>query len=280
MAEFPIGVMLDSFKKPIPEAMETAEKMGVQGIQLYAWHDYDPDRVTPAKTRELLSMAQAHGLVFSAVCGDFGIPFDHAERNKELIERSKRVLEFAKNLNTDIVTTHVGTIPNNKQDDRYRIIQEACFHLCEFADSLDAHFAIETGTERAETLKTFLDDLHSKGVAVNFDPANLTMQDPYGTVQDVYTLRDYIVHTHAKDAVNLRIHSKETQAWYLAHAKVEDDIYSEVPLGKGDVPFPAYIQALNDIGYRGFLTVEREVGSDPTADIREAVTYLQTILAQ
>lgn len=39
--------------------------------------------------------------------------------------------------------------------------------------------------------------------------------------------------------------------------------------------FPNYLKALDDIGYRGFLTIEREVGDDPETDIAKAVTFLQ-----
>ena len=54
-------------------------------------------------------------------------------------------------------------------------MQEACAELARYADSVDAHFAIETGPEIADTLKIFLDSLNSKGVAVNLDPANFVM---------------------------------------------------------------------------------------------------------
>ena len=37
---------------------------------------------------------------------------------------------------------------------------------------------------------------------------------------------------------------------------------------------PAYLKALEDIGYRGFLTIEREVGNQPEKDIRTAVDFL------
>ena len=39
--------------------------------------------------------------------------------------------------------------------------------------------------------------------------------------------------------------------------------------------FEPYLKALADIGYRGFLTIEREVGDDPTRDIRTAVEFLK-----
>ena len=50
--------------------------------------------------------------------------------------------------------------------------------------------------------------------------------------------------------------------------------FREVPLGTGSVDFAAYLKALEDIGYRGFLTIEREAGDDPAADILMAQNHL------
>ena len=49
--------------------------------------------------------------------------------------------------------------------------------------------------------------------------------------------------------------------------------FEEVPLGTGTVDFPAYLKALEEIGYRGFLTIEREVGDNPEADIKTAADF-------
>lgn len=278
MYQFPIGVMLDSFRKSIPDAIREAGTLGVQGMQMYAHGEYAPENVTPEKAKALLALAKENGLVFSAVCGDFGLTFDIPERNPSLIERSERVLDFAKALETNVVTTHIGEIPADKTCDRYKIMQEACFKLCEYADSLGAHFAIETGTETAGVLRAFLDDLHSHGVAVNFDPANLTLMDPHGAVKDVHTLGEYIVHTHAKDAINLQYRSKEEYEHYSKIGRIEEDWYIEVPLGDGDVSFPDYLSALEEVGYRGYLTIEREVGANPAEDIRRAAEYLKSVM--
>ena len=53
------------------------------------------------------------------------------------------------------------------------------------------------------------------------------------------------------------------------------DYFLETPLGQGAVDFDRYLGALKEIGYKGFLTIEREVGEDPTADIRLAVDFLK-----
>ena len=59
---------------------------------------------------------------------------------------------------------------------------------------------------------------------------------------------------------------------------VHIDPVIDVPLGQGGVPFPAYLAALEDIGYRGYLTIEREVGSDPAGDILLAADFLRTLM--
>ena len=56
--------------------------------------------------------------------------------------------------------------------------------------------------------------------------------------------------------------------------------FEEVPLGTGSVDFPAYLKALEEIGYRGFLTIEREAGATPEVDIRIAYDFLKKTMAE
>ena len=275
MYKFPIGLMLDSFKMDTLTAIEKCAKLGAKGIQMYATTgQFSPEELTASKRKELLDIVKSNGLVFSALCGDLGQGFGNKDKNPMLIEKSKRILELAKDLETDIITTHIGVIPQDKNHERYKIMQEACYTLSRFADELDAHFAIETGPEIAVVLKEFLDGLQSKGVAVNLDPANFVMVTGDDPVKAVYTLKDYIVHTHAKDGRRLMVKDPE-----IIYGLIEEEIQSgqsfiELPLGEGDVNFDEYLKALDDIGYKGFLTIEREVGDDPEKDIKHAITFL------
>ena len=281
MYTFPIGVMLESFRCDTDTAIERAAAIGADGVQMYASRgNTTPETLTPARRRDLLDRVKSRGMRFSALCGDLGVGFFHPEKNPSLIERSKRIIDLALDLETDIVTTHIGVIPEDPQHDRYKIMQEACFALSRYADSVGAHFAVETGPETSAVLKTFLDSLGSRGVGVNLDPANLVMVTGDDPVQAVFRLRDYIVHTHAKDGV--MIHRTDPAYIYGVTPKPEDlagiECFREVPLGEGSVPFPAYLKALEDIGYRGFLTIEREVGEDPAADILKAKNYLHSVM--
>ena len=279
MYPFSIGVMLDSFRTDVNTALDKAQALGAKGIQVYATRgEMSPSAMTPARRKEFLKAVKDHGMVVSALCGDLGQGFVHPEKNPELIEESKRILDLAKDLETDVVTTHIGVVPEDKSHPRYAVMQEACGKLAAYADSLQAHFAIETGPEKASTLKGFLDGLRSTGVAVNLDPANFVMVTGDDPVQAVYTLKDYIVHTHAKDG--RRLHYVEPEVLYgmVESEMLQDASFIELPLGQGDVDFPNYLKALHDIGFQGFLTIEREVGDDPEADIGLAVRFLQDLI--
>jgi len=280
MYKFPIGVMVDSFNLDTKSAILKAAEIGAKGLQMYSTNgENSPKNLVGAKRKELLDFVKSNGLVFSAICGDLGRGFGNRELNPELIEKSKRIMDLAKDLETDIVTTHIGVVPSDPNHDRYKIMQEACGELAEYADSIGAHFAIETGPETSLTLKNFLDTLHSTGVAVNLDPANLVMVTGDDPVQAVYNLKDYIVHTHAKDGIKLADSNPEV-VYHIIEIEnlMSEPAFKEVPLGEGKVDFPAYLNALEDIGYKGFLTIERECGDDPAKDIKIAISYLNNII--
>ena len=278
MGRFPIGVIIDSFRTDIPTAVKKAAEVGAQGIQVYATRgEMAPENMNAQRIADFKALVADNGLVISALCGDLGGGFGNKEENPGKVERSKRILDLAKELGTNVVTTHIGVVPTDSSIDRYKVMQEACFELSRYADEIGAHFAIETGPETSAILKCFLDSLGSTGVGVNLDPANLVMvtgDDPAGAV---YNLQKYIVHTHAKDGKQLSYKDPEIIYGLVKDSLVTGPSFLEVPLGEGQVPWEKYLNALEDIGYKGFLTIEREVGDDPAKDIRSAVEFLEKL---
>ncbi len=278
MGRFPIGVIIDSFRTDITTAVKKAADVGAQGFQVYATRgEMSPENMNATKISEFKKLVADNGLCISALCGDLGGGgFCFADRNPEKIEKSKRIIDLAKELDTNVVTTHIGVVPEDRTLDRYKVMQEACFELSRYADSIGAHFAIETGPETSAVLKEFLDSLGSTGVGVNLDPANLVMvtgDDPAGAV---YNLQRYIVHTHAKDGKQIFFKDPEIIYGLKKDVIITEDSFLEVPLGEGQVNWEKYLAALEDIGYKGFLTIEREVGDDPEKDIRKAVEFLKS----
>lgn len=282
-----IGVIVDSFGVGVREGLKKAQEVGADGVQIYAVSgEMDPAVLTGSKRKELRNYIESLGLEISALCGDLaGHGFQDAEANPAKIEKSKRILDLAVELGTNIVTTHIGIVPEDTQGRIYDAMQRACEELGVYAKSMNAYFAIETGPEPAAHLKSFLDTLSTNGVSVNFDPANMVMVTGDDPVQGVKTLRDYVVHTHVKDGRRLRPVDPRDVYGFLGygamdHAKIAEmassgAAFEEVPLGEGRVDFPAYFAALQEIGYAGYLTIEREVGANPADDIAKAVSFIK-----
>ncbi|HEY3342670.1 MAG TPA: sugar phosphate isomerase/epimerase, partial [Anaerolineae bacterium] len=98
------------------------------------------------------------------------------------------------------------------------------------------------------------------------------------------TLKNYIVHTHAKDGIQLQPSDPLKVYGAFAEGGVEGldfgTYFKEMPLGQGSVKWDAYLRALREIGYAGYLTIEREVCQNPEEDIRQAITFLRDKIAQ
>ncbi len=280
-----IGVIVDSFNLGVRKGLLKAKEVGAEGVQIYAVSgEMDPAGLSAAARRELKDYIGSLGLEISALCGDLGgHGFQDKHENAQKIEQSKRILDLALDLGTSIVTTHIGVVPQDTKGEVYETMLSACDQLSSYASSIDAYFAIETGPEPAAHLKQFLDQLSTNGLSVNFDPANMVMVTGDDPVQGVRLLKDYIVHTHVKDGVRLvEVDPREVYGSLgyqkMSHERIAELgsglLFEEVPLGEGHVDFDGYFQALQDIGYKGYLTIEREVGNQPEVDIRKAVEFI------
>lgn len=275
---FRIGVIVDSFRLPVRDGIKKAAELGADGVQIYATSgEMAPDALTSNKRKDLLGYIKSHSLVVSALCGDpGGGGFSIPQNNPARIELSKNIIDLAVDLDTKVVTTHIGAIPSDKNHDRYKIIYDACCELGDYAKKSGVSFAIETGPEHSGILRAFIDDLPCSGIKVNFDPANLVMVIGEKAEDAVENLAPYIIHTHAKDGK--MIIKCDPEDLYVNHTKSWTGAFIETPLGEGDVNFPAYLKALASNGYEGFLTIEREVGDNPSADIQKAIRFLRTLI--
>jgi sugar phosphate isomerase/epimerase len=274
-----IGVMVESFRLGLAGGLKAAAELGADGVQISTTSgDMHPAKLKGRARTDLRRQVADLHLEISALCGDFGgHGFQVASENKARIEDSKRVMDLALELGCRVVTTHIGVVPADRAHPRYAVLARACETLGAFGEKVGAVFAIETGPEPAVVLRAFLDDLGiPRGLGVNFDPANLAMVIAEDIPAAVAALGPRIVHTHAKDGIHLKDFDPEqlynpapgaTFAW--------NEHIREVPLGQGSVNFDTYLPALRQAGFDGFLTIEREVGDHPMADIRLAVEFLK-----
>lgn len=277
---FKIGTLADWFKVGVLDGLRTSNQVKAQGVQLYAWDKLHPDNITEDFIQEVKQVASDNNQEIVALCGELGgHGFEIKEDNMAKVDYLNGVTDIAIQLDCKIVTTHIGRIPDDKLSDRYRNMLEACLVVAKYAANKGVVIAIETGPEKIEDLVSFIQDCGSDGIGINYDPGNLVMVTRDDEVQGVYTGKEYIVHTHAKDGICKQYLGPEKVYEIFASGGIEalnkiTDYFVETPLGQGEVKWDAYLKALKDIGYEGFLTIEREVGDNARADVELAVEFL------
>jgi len=285
MGKISIGVISDTFGLSLREGISLSKQLGAAGVQIYAQDELSTD-LSIAERKGILSFIKSNSLVVSAICGQIsGHGLCIAEENPDKIEILKKVMNLTMDLDCNIVTTHIGVIPEDKNDPTWNIMLDACERLSEYARSLGAYYAIETGPEKATVLKDFLDNISTAGMKVNLDPANLVMVTDDDPVEAVYTLKDYIVHTHAKDGIMNKYLGPGHVYTAFAEGGVEalmslSGSFTETTIGQGNVRWTKYLKALDNVGYNGFLTIEREGANDPKSDVKAGIEFLNKKIAE
>jgi sugar phosphate isomerase/epimerase len=256
-----IGVRLESLGLPLRPALAAAQRMGVAGVQVDAVGDLAAANLSQTGRREFRHLLKAYNLELTAL----GCPQRHGldvpDGQEERIDRLRMTLALSYDLGPRVVVAEVGRMPDKEDDPRFVLLSEALAALGQHGDRVGAVLALETGLESGETLRKFLERFDTGGLGVNLDPANLLMHghSPYDAVR---VLREKILHTHAKDA-------REQGASRTAQ---------EVALGHGDIDWLMYLEALEQAEYRGWLTVEREGGTDRVNEVAVGVKFLRRLV--
>jgi sugar phosphate isomerase/epimerase len=168
----------------------------------------------------------------------------------------------------DSIALHVGFVPHDANDPEYIAVRNLVRRICDHAAKNGQTFALETGKEPADVLDRFLRDVDRPNLKINFDPANMIMYGTGDPIQALDVLARNIVSVHCKDG-----------EW--PDKKVANALGTEKPLGQGAVGMENFIAKLKQIGYRGILSIEREIPDkeQKKRDLRMAVELLNRLRA-
>lgn len=264
MAAMTKGVFLHSYDLPMESALEKAIQDGFKYVQL--WNiggDHDPKNMSTERVKRLKDMLNVADVKVSALCGH--LPLCDPARVCANIAKLNSVVDLAERLGVSIVTTETGVLPENVDfDTAWRTLIDVLDAVCSRAALKGCIIAVEAGSRTLvnspELLLRMIEETDSPHLRINIDPANL-YKAGHDPVAAVYTLRDHIVHAHAKDA------------------KLVNGKFIEPRLGDGDVPIEAFVKALHDIGFQGTIAIERESGEDREADIMHASSLIEEYIA-
>jgi sugar phosphate isomerase/epimerase len=270
---WPIGVFA-SIDAGLGVDLDVAWELGVPTVHL---HTPRAASRTPERAREFARRLADLEVEVTCVFGGFegecyadiatvretvGLvpPAKRSDRLKEL----RDIADFARLLEVNAVGLHVGFIPHQSDDPIYEGILAAIQQVCDHCAKNEQALHLETGQEPVDVLLRFLADVERDNLFINFDPANMVL---YGVGQPLPALEKlgpFVRSVHCKDA---QWSSEPGVTWGR-----------EVPLGDGDVDVAAFLTTLVRIGYRGPLTIEREIPQEPErqkAEIGRAIELLK-----
>lgn len=273
MAQLPIGVCTWSLHLPdLDQTLSTIRhELGLGVIHLGF---FDDGYKEPGK---IIDQVHASGLSVSAVCLGFVgedyttiqsiartggyLPDDLFD---ERFAKTVAVADITPKLGTNILTVHIGFVPEDHSDPKHDVMVERARRLADALGERGVKLVMETGQETPENLLAFIDAVGRPNVGVNFDPANMILYGIGDPIEAVSLLKDHIVHVHMKDAT-----------W---SSTPRDSWGEEVVLGTGEADIPRIVSKLRAQGYTGALAIEREAGNQRVADITEAIHLLRSLL--
>lgn len=271
---WPIGVFT-SIDAGLGVHWQVVRELGIPTIQLHA--PAKPTR-TPETAKAFVHQLERMGVQLTCVFGGFegesyaDIPT--VERTVGLVPpqtraarlaEMKEIADFALALGCPIVALHLGFVPHDRNSKTYHELIAATRDLSAHCRGQGQNVHLETGQETAAALLQFIADVDADNLFVNFDPANMIL---YGTGEPIEAVRQIgslVRSVHCKDATWA---ARPGQEWGR-----------EVPLGQGDVGFDRFLRTLLDIGYRGPLTIEREIPAEPARQKSE-IAHAADLLSQ
>lgn len=174
--------------------------------------------------------------------------------------------DFAKKFNVKDIITHMGFLPEIPTSDLYNEVLTSIKYIAEHCKKNGQYLLFETGQETPVTLRRTIEDVGLDNLGINLDPANLILYGKANPIDALKVFGEYVRNVHGKDGC------------YPTDGK---HLGKEMPIGKGDVNYPAFIKKLKEIGYDGPITIEREIsGEEQIRDILMAKEYLEELLTQ
>lgn len=258
-----IGLRLESLGLPFRKALQKATQLKVRGVRFDAVGDLSPNKLSHTGVREVRNLLRSYDLELTALGCPLRRSLASPEDQQLRLENIGKVMKQSYDMGPGVVIVQAGKIPEDLESPMGQSMHDAVEQLARQGDRCGAVLALETGLESGEALASFLNRFDTASLGVNLDPANLLLHG-FGVEQSARALRGKIVHADAKDA---RISAASRGS-------------EEVPLGHGDIDWMGYVAVLEEIEYRGWITLEREMGEDRESDVSEGLDFLRRFVPE
>jgi fructoselysine 3-epimerase len=253
----------------LDETIKRLAKIGYDGIEIGAGapHAY-PGQLTPSRRSEVRDLFEEHGIACSSMLpapsgGTGNNPCSPlAEERAWAINHYKELIDLCETWKAGKLIFLPGwRVFGTTRREAWKWSRAALTEVAEYAGEHNVQLVIEPTSHDTNMCESsydaieLMEDVGSPNVKLMFDTFHVLYRRE--------VISDYVYEMGAD----------------LTHVHIADS--DRLPPGKGRGDFPAMMDALIDVGFDGYLTMEtgfHERGIEPDLDARECLEYLRPLV--
>ena len=253
----------------------------------------DTENLTEEQANDYRAYAAEKKVELSALAY-YPNPLDEdLEKRKQVIDHLYTVIDAAKLMKINLVTTFIGRMPSKTISENLKEVEKVWKPIVAYAEKQKVKIAIENcpmlftedewpGGQNLMTTPALFRKvfaiLDSEYIGLNFDPSHFVWQQ-MDYIAPIYEFKDKLFHVHYKD---IKLYWDKLQEVGVMATPLE---YMSPKLpGLGDVDWGKYVSALTDIGYDGYTCIEVEDRAyesdydDVKRSIKQSTHYLRNFV--
>ena len=229
---------------------------GFDSVELCLEHPgCTPEILDDTRIQRITKLLEEIELPLSSVSyhGD-GLPVD------EKVDKTFRALEIAHRIGANVLVVNTEP-PDPSRPDQLAEVQDRLARLCARAERCNIDVALEPEPGMligsSDDLLAMAERVGSPNLKINLDVGHAHLTDP-DVVETIRKLGDKIAHTHVED--------------------IAGGVHEHLLPGEGEIDLAAVLDALHEVGYDGFATIDLfHLGDDPGKRARQALEALKKI---
>lgn len=254
-----IGLSLGSLRQPLKQALHTAARVGVRGVEVDARVEMRPADMSRTAIRHFRKLLDDLNLRICGVAFPTRRGYAAAGDLDRRLDATQAAMRMAHELGTGNVILNVGPVPDEGTAALNTLVESLSL-LAALADRVGVRPAAMTDADNALELARLISLLPEGALSVALHPANV-MRLNRAPAEIVPPLGQHVSYVYASDAVRGegRISGRETV------------------LGRGTAELPVVLGSLEEFGYRGWVTIDRRDTTLSVDEAQDAVAYLQSL---
>jgi sugar phosphate isomerase/epimerase len=259
MIPLQIAVATNSFRQPLRQSIVTAAQAGAGGVLFDARNELIIDSYGETGRRQLLHELDERGLKVAALSFPLRRQLHDPEQLERRIDALRGVLHFASQIKCRVVTVNSMFAPADPASREADRIREVLAPLVQYGYHIGVTLLLTPVGEPAANLVAMLSTIQNGPVGVDFDPAGCVRSNRK-PLEELRAYATWVGQCQVHDAV-----------------RGQDGDGREAPVGRGEVDWPPLLAMLHEIGFRGWMMVRRNDGTDPIGDCTRAIEFVRRV---